>query len=155
MFNKTFFKFLGGGIAIVLLGIGATYAIDYYRYRVSPEYQAQKYFEDLERRYREDTYGGDTPEETLQLFIDALKKGDIELASRYFLVDEQQKWRQKLATIKEINRLDGMITDLQKTELTNRGDTAFFTLVDEKRAAVSELVMRRNQSNNRWKIVEL
>mgnify|MGYP001578010232 FL=1 len=68
MFNKTFFKFLGGGLVIILLAAGAIYALNYYRYRNSPEYQAQKYFEDLKRQYEQDTYGGDTPEETLQLF---------------------------------------------------------------------------------------
>jgi len=34
----------------------------------------------------EDTYGGKTPEETLNLFIEALKKEDLELASKYFVL---------------------------------------------------------------------
>ena len=38
----------------------------------------------LEQPYKEDVYGGKTPEETLQMFIEALKKEDIELASKYF-----------------------------------------------------------------------
>ena len=37
-----------------------------------------------EERQRQDVYGGNTPEETLQLFITALEKDDLELASKYF-----------------------------------------------------------------------
>jgi len=37
-----------------------------------------------------DTYGGYTPAETLQLYIDALKKADYELASKYFIESKRQ-----------------------------------------------------------------
>ena len=43
----------------------------------------------LEEPYKKDIYGGKTPEETWAMFLDALKKGDIDLASKYFAVDEQ------------------------------------------------------------------
>jgi hypothetical protein len=45
----------------------------------------------LEAAYKADTYGGATPEETLKLFIDALEKKDYELASKYFVVEEQEE----------------------------------------------------------------
>ena len=35
-----------------------------------------------EKTMTEDTYGGKTPEETLVMFIDALEKNDMELASK-------------------------------------------------------------------------
>lgn len=38
-----------------------------------------------------DTVGGKTPQETLQLYIDAVEQGDFELASKYFVVEGQQK----------------------------------------------------------------
>lgn len=154
MFNKTFFKFLGAGLVIAVLGFAAIYGLDYYRYRKSPEYQAQKYFKDLQRRYAEDTYGGDTPEETLQLFIDALKKGDIELASKYFVVDEQEKQLKYLLEVKEKNLFSKMIEDLDRAKLRVDGETAYFTLVRENDFP-SELVMRRNAINRKWKIIEL
>ncbi len=40
----------------------------------------ERYYKNLEEAYKKDVYGGATPEETLNLFIDALKKGDVELA---------------------------------------------------------------------------
>ena len=38
-----------------------------------------------------DTYGGKTPQKTLQMFIEAVEKGDYELASRYFILEKQEK----------------------------------------------------------------
>lgn len=43
----------------------------------------------LEARYRADTYGGDTPEETLRLFVEALEAKDYELAAKYFVPENQ------------------------------------------------------------------
>lgn len=37
-----------------------------------------------------DTYGGKTPAETLSLYIEAVKKGDYELASKYFIEKNRQ-----------------------------------------------------------------
>ncbi len=45
--------------------------------------------EDYERAMA-DTYGGKTPQETLQMYIDAVEKGDYELASKYFVLDKQE-----------------------------------------------------------------
>ena len=152
---KNFLKFAWGFGALLILGLAIFYGIQYYQYRQNPQFQAQKQFEELERLYQEDTYGGFTPEETLQLFIEALKTGDVELASRYFLVEEQEKWEDKLKEIKGRGKIDDMILDLQKTKLTIRDETAFFTLVDNNNIAIAELVMHKNSLNNRWKITEL
>jgi len=53
--------------------------------------EMQQEQEALEAAYRKDTYGGKTPEETLELFIEALEAKDYELAAKYFVVEEQQK----------------------------------------------------------------
>ncbi len=50
-----------------------------------------------------DTYGGKTPQETLQMYIDAVEKGDYELASRYFIGGNQQK---ELDSLKNSKRED-------------------------------------------------
>ncbi len=55
---------------------------------------------ELEKPYRNDKYGGKTPEETFDMFIAALEKGDIELASKYFILKKQESWKQSLTTIK-------------------------------------------------------
>jgi hypothetical protein len=38
-----------------------------------------------------DTYGGKTPQETLRMYIEAVEKGDYELASKYFVIERQKK----------------------------------------------------------------
>ena len=50
-----------------------------------------------------DTYGGKTPQETLELFIKAVEAGDYELASKYFVVEKQGKWLDNLSSVENIN----------------------------------------------------
>ena len=78
---------------ILILLLGLAFYFIFSRVFVSPEEKALKELEALEKAYQEDTYGGATPEETLQLFIDALKAGDIDLASKYFLPEDREKMR--------------------------------------------------------------
>lgn len=51
----------------------------------------QKYEDELKAKYTADTDGGKTPEETIDLFIAALKAGDIEKASKYYVLEKQQE----------------------------------------------------------------
>lgn len=46
----------------------------------------------LEAAYRADTYGGETPEETLRLFVEALEKKDFELAAKYFVIENREEY---------------------------------------------------------------
>ena len=55
----------------------------------------------LEELYRNDKYGGKTPEKTFDMFIAALEKGDIELASKYFKLDKQAGWKQSFEALKK------------------------------------------------------
>lgn len=56
----------------------------------------------LREKYKNDFDGGKTPEETLDLFITALKAGDIEKASKYYELSVQGK------------ALEGLEKELQK-----------------------------------------
>ena len=47
--------------------------------------------EQLKQMEMADTYGAPTPEGTIELIIAALEKGDIELASKYYYVLDQEK----------------------------------------------------------------
>ena len=151
---KSVLKFLGGAAGIVVLGMGALLGVQYWRYQTSPEYRTIQNLKNLEKQYAEDPYGGDTPEETLRLFIDALKNGDTELAAKYFILDKQQQWREDLAKIKEKGLLDKMINELLQTKKRVNGDRAFFTLIRDNDIP-SELIMYKNLLNGIWKISEL
>jgi hypothetical protein len=43
--------------------------------------------------FKNDTYGGKTPEETYNLFVEALKKQDVDLAVKYFILDSERRAR--------------------------------------------------------------
>ena len=78
--KSAIFVFAGLGLLILVWWVGsAAYAAwsGYGWEKKTEEFQMA-----LSKPYREDTYGGKTPEETWGLFLDALKKGDVELASK-------------------------------------------------------------------------
>lgn len=153
--KKSLWKFIAGGIGLVVIAVGVLYLVNYIRYRESPEYRAEQYFKDLERRYREDTYGGDTPEETLQLFIDALKKGDVELASRYFVITEQEKAKVDLKEAKGKNTIDQVIKRIELFELSKKEkDIASFVITDINGVVQYQARLQKN-STNKWKILDL
>lgn len=66
-----------------------------------------------------DKIGGKTPQETLNLFIQAVEKGDYQLASKYFVVEKQEEELKSLQNspkeniknvmelLKQINVLEG------------------------------------------------
>ena len=49
----------------------------------------RQYEEEVLEKQIADTYGGKTPQETLQMYIDAVERGDYELASKYFVREKQ------------------------------------------------------------------
>lgn len=85
-----------------------------------------------EKPYREDTYGGKTPEETYDMLLAALRSGDTTLASKYFVVDEQSKWLKTLEQYKNQNLLGNLLAELKNNRdswtLSNNNDqTAMYT----------------------------
>jgi hypothetical protein len=138
---------------------GASWLFQYYQYRTGPEYQAQKYIKEMEKKYREDAYGGSTPEETLNLFIDALKKGDIDLASKYFVIDKQEEWKRKLDESKKVGNIDKFVSLLEKINTKENGkellkDSYQFTYsLNNDTPWIIDLAI--NPFTNKWKIESL
>lgn len=138
---------------IVAVAMGGLYFFNYY---FSPEQKALREFEELEKLYAEDTYGGETPEETLQLFIDALKAGDIELASKYFVIEKQEEWESNLHKINDNGFLQEMVSDLNRSKdryKISDGQTGFDIANDQNEVALTILVGRN--SNGLWKIIDM
>lgn len=63
-----------------------------------------------------DNYGGKTPEETLDLYIQALKAGDIELASKYYEIslDNMELQGKELDNLREEIQNDGDLSVIIK-----------------------------------------
>ncbi len=149
--KKGFLVFIG---ILVVIAVGA--GVLWWQYTQSEGYLAEKFTKELMEQYENDTVGGSTPEETLQLFINALKAGDTDLAAQYFVIDEQEQWKIDLARIKDRDLLSAMAEDLGNLELSKKEkDEAFYVLVDETNLVVVQIVITKNPLNNIWKITEL
>lgn len=151
LFMKNYLKYIGGFVLLVAIGGGALWAIQQYRYRKSPEYQAIKYYNDLADQYAKDTYGGDTPEETLRLFIDALKKGDVELASKYFVIEKRNEVLSNLQNTKD--KIDTIIKQIEIAKLSKiEEDKAYFVIIAN---GVVKTQIILNKILKKWKIENL
>lgn len=153
--QKNVMKFGAGVLGLVIAGGAVWYGVLLYQERQSPEYALMREYEKLMEAYKNDTYGGATPEETLRLFIDALKAGDTDLAAKYFVVEEQENQTKYLRDVKDKNLIETMVNELQRTELSITEDKAFFSLVGKDGIVESDLIMRMDETKGLWKILEL
>lgn len=98
-----------------------------------------------------DTYGGKTPQETLQLYIAAVEKGDYELASKYFIGANKEK---ALSILKNIPA-----AELEKALILLKEDLKIEGSYSEKkdRFVISRplLVEMKLYPNGIWKIIEI
>ncbi|MBI4114441.1 MAG: hypothetical protein HY445_01210 [Candidatus Niyogibacteria bacterium] len=157
--NWASWKFVRRFLLIIIIALALLYVTNVY---LSPDAredrEARKYIEDLQRQYENDTYGGKTPEETLALFIDALEKGDIELASKYFVIDKQEEWRSNLMEIHSKGLLKDMIVDLHRPRnaysLVEGGDVYIFDIYNDDNQLAVQINVQRI-ANGIWKIEDL
>ena len=154
--NKTTIKFNIAGVGIAILGVIALYTVRYFNPENRQIREAERLIEELKRQEREDPYGGTTPEETLRLFIEALKKGDIELASKYFIWDKQEEWKKNLIQITDKKLLDEMVKDLQKDKYPHKIDNTFITysIANDKNEIALTIYLKRIPSGI-WKIQQM
>ena len=154
--------------AVVLLFAGYVLWLAFWSPEAIREFEAQKNLElaqnfqqTYETAMRNDTYGGKTPQETLNLFIDALKKGDIDLASKYFVLKENgevdEEWIALLNKIKNDGNLERFAFDLEKyNEAKNTFDPYFIFLYKNNNGSIAlQVTMRLNKYSGVWKIESL
>lgn len=160
LLNKTSLKFFGGFLAIVAGSIAIAYTAGFFSPRAQEERataEYREYIEDLKEQYKHDTYGGETPEETLALFIEALENGDVELASKYFVVEIQEEMKEELKIGKGNDVLGLIVEDLKKekrsfalSDIEHR-----FRTVDDNGVAEFSFDLILNTQTGKWKIDEL
>jgi len=165
--KSKYWKFAVGFLGIIILVAGGYFIWSRY---LSPEAKSnreteqnyQKYLDwqkNYENAMKADIYGGKTPEETLKMFIDALKKGDAELASKYFMLEESgkinQKWAKGLQDTKDAgqfqylaNLLSGAVAD--KGNSTSAEDFKFKAY--ENNVLKAYINMQLNKYSGVWKI---
>ncbi len=95
-----------------------------------------------------DTIGGKTPQETLEMFISAVEKGDYELASKYFVIERQEEELKSLQISKKEN-IDSVIGMLKRA---SKG-----AFLDENRFFIDEPISVDfvKYPSGSWKIEEI
>ena len=119
--------------------------------------------ESLRKPYQEDIYGGATPEETWGMFLDALKAGDIELASKYFAVENQSEEKKFLLREQQLDNLQLVIEqfsfELKKEKDYLQGEKTYFyyELKDKETGEIynNSVVFYLNPYTKVWKILVL
>ena len=116
-----------------------------------------RYYELLQEAYKNDTYGGSTPEETLELFKKALEKGDIELAAKYFVIEKQKKILSDLKAGEPNGILKSLSSDLSRVDNGYpSGDNRYvFQTFDKDGVQEFSFELVLNPSSERWKIESL
>jgi len=153
-----------GGIAAVLIIVGlyAGYILGILAYaKIIGPYLAkikyQKAMEEYLKPYKEDVIGGDTPEQTIDLFVDALKKGDYELAVKYFEIQEQPRWTESFKTPNRKN-IDEWISEIESNRNTwhkeqkDENSFEFWYNTGQGETTRTISIYLRKNINNKWKI---
>lgn len=149
-----------GKLGVIILGIVVLFLAAIPGLRFFNKWRAERAAHQLEqellRPYMEDTVGGKTPEETFGMFLEALKKEDVELAAKYFVIDKQEEWRKDLKNIKQNKTLEEMIADLSRpyTRENFSDTTVNFHIANEKNQLIA-LVSITKQPNGIWKMRSL
>lgn len=106
----------------VIIFLAVIIGLDFLRIAYFPT-ETEKFKKDVEKFekeltdiYKKDIYGGETPEITYNLFMGALKDGDIDLASKYFFLSDWDKKESQFKEKKENNELEEYINNLPKWE---------------------------------------
>ncbi len=117
-------------------------------------YQSQQ----LDEQYKNDTYGGDTPEETLRLFVEAIEKKDFNLASKYFIPEDQKAALSKFEISREIDGTKGLVDAYKsgRVEGEELKATGNYQLRVYAKGDTIPFLFRltKNTFTNKWKILE-
>jgi hypothetical protein len=116
-----------------------------------------------------DTYGGKTPAETLQMYIEAVEKGDYELASKYFIEGNRKREYERLISVKNNGGdFKEYVSILKKAKPWDFGKGFLVEFSSEELNEKNELIMAsktdlgplmfvrlRKYPNGIWKIIEI
>ncbi|PIR06248.1 hypothetical protein COS46_02030 [Candidatus Jorgensenbacteria bacterium CG03_land_8_20_14_0_80_38_39] len=171
--KRRYWKFIAGFLGImVIAGAGFFVWNKYFSPQAKLERQTQENYQkylnwqtNYEKAMKEDTYGGKTPEETLKMFIEALKKEDIGLASKYFVLREDgsadPKWIEVLKQKKETGQLSNIIDIVSRAvpdkEITTIENTAWFIVYkkDKPKELEADINLHFNTYSQVWGIESL
>jgi len=164
-------------LIIIILLVGVGLCIGFLIWFLNPQMRQARQFKKgienfnqalktAEKEYASDTYGGITPEETYQLFLEALKNQDIDLASKYFILDKQEEYKKLLNQVKGSDQWKIMMEDLLDSRNSKGrmiGDSYVIEVVNKDNVSVTTIIIKkpvlslgseRKEIGNLWKITQ-
>ena len=158
-------------IALLLYGLFIQYLSPYARETRRLQQGYEKYLEwerGFKKAMQEDTYGGKTPQETLALFIEALRKGDIELAGKYIYegvgvgsreYEDKKLYIEAMSRLQKEGKLQEAVDLLVKAQPTgfsiNEKYYFGFEVKDENNDSIWHIGLFRHHYSPVWKIQSL
>jgi len=111
----------------------------------------------LEAQYKNDPYGGATPEATLKLFIEALEKKDYTLASNYFIPEKRQEALKNMPEGVSSGGFAALIQAYNKGQVTTSTVTneSEITIASSNQGAPYIFRLIQNPFTKKWLISEL
>ena len=146
----------------VLVMVAIVMGYFYWQIFFSAEKQmtGEEFLRNFEELMKADAVGGQTPEETLKMFIEALRQEDVALAAQYFLLDDEgkrDKWVTYLQDVKDSGLMQKMASDLEGAKAgvgAYEKDFVFEILLEDGSVGKS-IDMELNESSGVWKIESL
>lgn len=114
--------------------------------------------EELKRAEAQDTVGGKTAEETLNLFVDALKKKDIDGAVKYARIRNREEIKKQLVLTEQKGNWDKFINVINSHKAFNPGASETFLVAefyDDSTPPISvDITMVKNDIGT-WKVTDI
>ena len=145
--------------AVWFLGVRDWWAVKTFSEDDGPmtEREYMRYLEVQEMARRADNYGAATPEGTLALFIEALRAGDAELASKYFLVEKQEEYKEAVENWTRLGKNENIAAmfEMGDEPFIDGIGTAYIRIPLEEAGPQMEILLIKNNYSQKWKIESL
>ncbi len=148
----------GGGLFFLIIIIFVGWQMKIVQ-RVNQTWQERQFLnkvENIKNAWKNDKVGGTTPEETLKMFVTAFKAEDLELASKYFVVDKQAEFLAKMQNWVKIGKKEEIVKSLENSRMlgTLRDDSFVADMgeIGGDNRALSNVEFRKNEFSQKWKI---
>ncbi|MEX1014625.1 MAG: hypothetical protein WDZ80_05700 [Candidatus Paceibacterota bacterium] len=118
--------------------------------------EIEKIEEDIYQQQLNDNYGGETPQETLEMYIKALESRDYELASKYFVLGEQEKNLNFLieSNQENLNSLINLLREVNKSP-ESLVESGKFSMRSSTELGPFFYIYFEKSINDIWKIMEM
>ena len=152
-------KLIIGGVIIIVIILGVIF--------IGPRwgnwwqrYQTNKILREyatLDEAYRNDNYGSPTPEGTLALFVDALKQGDADLASKYFVVEKREEYKKAVSNWIRLGKAEEIAVEISKANGNGKVNSPIYQMSSVGMSNIVSLVINfnKNEYSQKWLIESL